>query len=194
MAFNCISVRTEPGSSAKPVSSCLWTRFTNSSGGRTGGDTERFQRGPGGLFVQRQSEHEGWGARVRDGHQVDQTGPQHQSAGSKTPLWCHSALHQNCTVSVSWDKKPHYLWQYRCCTSAEPHQCNCSTDSVCLLREAHSMKTQTSDSSFHLGGVHQLCASDAALHSSWSYSQERLALRMRSIHSYTSFVCETLYC
>lgn len=75
----------------------------NSSGGRARRDIECFQGRPGGLSVQWQSKHKGWGARLWDGHQMDQTRLQLQSAGNKTghDAVGRSKVHQN----ASWDKK-----------------------------------------------------------------------------------------
>lgn len=101
------------------------------------------------------------------------------------------------TVNVSWDKKVRQNPITTDSTDAVHLQGHISVvvlSILCLLQEAHSMKNKTSDSSFFLSSVHQLCASDAALHSSCSYSQECVALRMCSILSYTLFVCETQYC
>lgn len=46
------------------------------SGGRAGRDPQRLQGRPDSLSVQRQPEHKGRGAGLRDRHQVDQTRPQ----------------------------------------------------------------------------------------------------------------------
>lgn len=54
------------------------------SGGGTGGDSERVQGGSGDVSVQRQPQHQNGGAGLRDGHQVDQAGPQSQGAGRNT--------------------------------------------------------------------------------------------------------------
>lgn len=57
--------------------------FNNSSGGRARRDFECVQGGSGSLLVQRQSQHQGWGAGLWDGHQMDKTRLQLQSSGNK---------------------------------------------------------------------------------------------------------------
>lgn len=96
--------------------------FNNSSGGRARRDFECVQGGSGSLLVQRQSQHQGWGAGLWDGHQMDKTRLQLQSSGNKKKkeiwwvcLWNMSALlcsdaavyftKMSTHVCVSWDKE-----------------------------------------------------------------------------------------
>lgn len=112
----------------------LSSLFHNSSGGRTGRDFERVQGGSGGLSVQRQSQHQGWGAGLWDSHQMDQTRAQLQSAGTKKEecvcevcvrFCCDTAVYvtkMSTHVFVSWNRAA----RYKTLVTTD------NTDTVCL--------------------------------------------------------------
>lgn len=129
---------------------CLPATF---SGGGTGRDFECFQGGSGDLSVQRQPQHQNWGAGLWDGYQMDQAGLKSQSAGNKNrfepsalvcvSVLCCSAL-QQARIFVSWEQKKarwkhslpltiQTLGVYR----AELLCCDCSINCTCLHREVH---------------------------------------------------------
>lgn len=140
------------------------------SGGGTGRDFECFQGGSGDVSVQRQPQHQNWGAGLWDGYQMDQAGLTSQSAGNKTnPSPVRSCVLQP-DAAVLFNKHV-YLYRGNTKSQMKTLVTTDNTDAGCLqswaavlrlfyqlpLSTQKTVKTKKG-SLFCLGSVHQMCA------------------------------------